>query len=104
MLGRELPTGTSPQERRIRRRSYALDALLFSAAIAVLSGIGLLIGDASAIDAIPLPLAGLAGAMLGAVLAGLIGFVVFYTLNYVIGESESRAVERRLARLERQSS
>lgn len=96
VLGRELPTGSSDAERTARRSSYALDAVLFATAMTVLSIGGFLIGDPDALGSIPIP-----G---GPVAVGALGFVVMfalmYGLNWLLGESQSRSVEKRLAALE----
>lgn len=100
VLGHELPTGPTPEEKAVRRRSYALDAGLFSVALAVLSVGGLLLGDTQGMGELPAALQGTTGLVVGALLSLVAGFVVFFGLNYLGGEQQARAVERKLARLE----
>ena len=97
VLGQELPTGATREEKRERVRSYATDAGLFAVAMAALSGAGLAMGDAGASEAIPGLLQGTAGMILGGVLAFVVTFALMFGLNYASGEQQSRAVGRKLA-------
>ena len=96
VFGHELPTGDTSAERAQRRRAYAADAALFAGAATVLAIGGFLIGDPDALTSLGLP-----G---GPVTGGVLGFVTLFTLSFglswLIGEADSRAVEKRLAQLE----
>lgn len=97
-LGHELPTGSTPQEKTERRRAYAIDAGLFAIAMTVLTFGGLLLGDLTDLEI--LPVGGAAGLALLAVLELVGGFVIFYAFTWFMGESAARGVEKKLARLE----
>jgi len=100
ILGVELPTGQDAADTRTRRRSYLLDALLTAAGLTVLGTGGLALGDPDALDSVLLGLKGTSGL----IVAGTLGFIVMtaitFGLNLALGESQSRSVERRYARLE----
>lgn len=96
LLGAELPTGPSAGERGRRRNSYALHAGLFAIALTVLSVGGLAIGDPDAFGTLPLP----GGIVTSAVLGLTVMFGLAFGLNWVLGESQSKSVEKRLAALE----
>ncbi|HJE50722.1 MAG TPA: hypothetical protein K8V15_01860 [Tessaracoccus flavescens] len=95
-LGKELPTEDTSEAKAERKRAYLIDAGLFAIAIAALSVVGLTLGDTQAI--VPAFLQGTAGMIVGAALSLVGGFVIYYAFNYVVGESASRSVEKRLAR------
>lgn len=96
MFGIELPTGATREERVTRVRSYLLDSGVFTLAMVALSVVGyFLVGDKGAFDnafGLPLPIA--------ALLAALATFAIYFVVTWALGEAESRAVERRLAKLE----
>ena len=96
VLGHELPTGPTPQEKAERRRAYLIDSVLFAGAMTVLTFGGILMGDASDL----LPIEGPLGLLLLAVLEFVGGGLIFYAITYLLGESASRSVEKKLARLE----
>lgn len=100
VLGQELPTGSTPEEKQQRRRSYAIDAGLFSVALAAMSVGGLALGDAAAFGEVPEIMQGPAGMAIAGVASLVIGFAIFYGFNYLSGEQQARAVERKLDRLE----
>ena len=100
VLGQELPTGSTPEEKQQRRRSYAIDAGLFSVALAAMSVGGLALGDAAAFGEVPEIMQGPAGMAIAGVASLVIGFAIFYGFNYLSGEQQARAVERKLAKLE----
>lgn len=96
VLGAELPTGPSDAERTRRRNSYLLDAGLFAVALTVISVGGFALGDPDAFGSLPIPGGPVAVAALGFVAM----FAITFGLNWLLGESQSKAVEKRLARLE----
>ncbi|XVX19452.1 hypothetical protein ACQP1U_14225 [Actinomycetota bacterium] len=101
VLGTELPTGPSPEETATRRRSYALDAALFAVALLVMAIAGFAMGDTAALrDSLPFAASGPAMLALFAAIDLVVSFVFFYAVNWFMGESAARSVEKRLARLE----
>lgn len=98
VLGKELPTGPSAAEVAERRRAYAVDAALFAGGLTVLTLGGLLIGDPGFLEF--LPVGGAAGIALLVLLELVGGGLIFYAFNWLLGESASRSVEKRIARLE----
>lgn len=96
MFGKELPTGPTPAERRTRTVAYLIDSLAFTIAMTVLAlGGYFLVGDkTAAVDIAGMPF--LAALALGAIAL----FAISFALTWALGEAESRAVERRIARLE----
>ncbi|WP_016996024.1 hypothetical protein [Kocuria atrinae] len=98
-LGHELPTGSTPQEKSERRRTYAIDAAMFAIALTALTLAGIyLVGDTSSLDI--LPVGGTAGIGLLVALELIGGGLIFYAFNWVMGESAARSVEKRLRKLE----
>lgn len=99
VFGRELPTGPSPAERSERKRAYAVDAATFAVALVVFAVVGFFMGDAEALDTIAIPGLGSGTVALVAATAigTVLGFGIFYGLNYLFGESASRSVERAIA-------
>ena len=95
-LGRELPTGPTAGERTQRRKAYLLDAALFAGAMTVLAAGGLMLGDPDAFGSLPIP-GGIASV---GILGAIVSFALMFGLNWLLGESSSKAVEKRLARLE----
>ncbi|MFT3875021.1 MAG: hypothetical protein QM708_01125 [Propioniciclava sp.] len=98
LLGRELPTGATAAERAERRRAYAVDALALAISGVVLGIGGFMLGDPDAFGSLGLP----GGPVTGAVLGFVALFVISFSLSWLVGEADSRAVEKRLARLEAQ--
>lgn len=101
LLGTELPTGSSAAEKAERRKWYLIDSVAFSAAVSAISVVGLLMGDPDALD-LPQFLRGTIGAVGAGIVSFVVGFGVYYLITMLTGEEKSRAVERRLARLEAQ--
>ena len=93
LLGAELPTGDTPAERQRRRNAYALDAGLFAVAMTVLSIGGFMFGDPAALDALPIP----GGVVTTGILGLVVMFALMFGLNWLLGESQSKSVEKRLA-------
>lgn len=93
VFGRELSTGATPIERTERRRAYAADAALFAGAMTVLAVGGFMIGDPDALTSLGLP----GGPVTGGVLGFVTLFALSFGLSWLIGEADSRAVEKRLA-------
>ena len=96
MLGRELPTGATPDERARRRNAYASDAALFALATTILGAGAFMLGDPDALASLGLP----GGALTGGVLGFVALFALCFSLSWLVGESDVRAVEKRLARLD----
>ena len=97
-LGKELPTESTAEAKAERRRAYAIDAGLFAIAMAALSVVGLSMGDAEAVT--PAFLKGTTGYVVGGAIGLIGGFAIYYGFNYLVGESASRSVEKKLARYE----
>ena len=95
-LGKELPTEDTSEAKAERRQAYLIDAGLFAVAVSAFSVIGLLMGDGQAI--VPAFLQGTAGLVIGAAISLVVGFALYYGFNYLVGESASRSVEKRLAK------
>lgn len=95
-LGKELPTEDTAEAKAERRHAYLIDAGLFAVAVSAFSVIGLLMGDGQAI--VPAFLQGTAGLVIGAAISLVVGFALYYGFNYLVGESASRSVEKRLAK------
>lgn len=97
-FGVELPTGPDAASRATRRRAYLVDAAIAAAGLAVLT-VAAFAATGTHDLPFPFPLTGIP-ALIG---VGLIEFAVIgvlaYLLNHAAGESLSRAVERRHARL-----
>lgn len=98
LLGRELPTGDTPQEKAERRRSYLVNAVLLALGLTVLGVGGLLLGDRAAMDWLPTFMAGTTGLVLTGVVSFLAEVAVFYGVNHVLGEMQARSVERSIAK------
>lgn len=98
LLGAELPTGQTPEERAQRRRAYLVDSGLFAVAMTALTFGGLLLGDTQGLDVLPVD--GAAGLALLAVLELVGGGLIYYVITWILGESAARSAEKRLARLE----
>lgn len=97
MIGLELPTGASDADKAKRRRAYLLDAAAFGVAMTALAVVGLAMGDPSAVPAI---VAGPVGMVLGGLVTFVAAFAFAFAVDHVLGESSSKAVERRLTKLE----
>ena len=98
-FGHELPTGTSREERNERLRAYAVDAALFAVAMTALTfGAIYLLGDTASLDMLPVD--GAAGLALLAGLELVGGGLIYFAINWILGESAARGVEKKLARLE----
>lgn len=100
MLGHELPTGTRDEDRRARRRSYLVDAVLTAGYLTGLSVVAAMFLTPDAGFLIPGPLQGTALIAVSAVVEFVLVLVVFYGISYWMGEAASRSYERKMAKLE----
>lgn len=94
LLGLELPTEDTPQARSRRTRAYLVDSVATGGAMTGLAVAGVALGDQSAL---PPVLTGVPGMVLGAALTFAVLGGLTFVLDKAMGESASRAVERRLA-------
>jgi len=98
VTGRELPTGNTPEERRERRRSYLVSAIVLSAGVTAIGLGALLLGDRAAMDFLPTFMDGTAGLVATAVVSLIAEVAVFFGINYLLGEAQARSVERQIAK------
>lgn len=98
VTGRELPTGSTPEEKKERLRSYLVSALALSAALTVIGLGALLLGDRTAMDFLPTFMAGTAGLVATAAVSLVAEVAVFFGINYLVGEAQARSVEKQIAK------
>lgn len=104
LFGKELPTGSSAEDRAARRRSYLVDSTLFAAGMSVLSLLAYFFVGPDSADLLPPFLQGAAGVVVGLIIEFVLLWVVFYVFTRWASEAEARSVERKLARLEASGS
>lgn len=106
LMGKPLPTGSSKQDRRLRKKDYALQSLIFAAVCAVMDA--LLIGFGKeentdiAITQTLLPgIPHLLTVVITAVLTFAVMFLICYIFEYLLGEKyKVRKYNQMLAKLD----
>ena len=100
LLGKELPTSASPEDRAARSRSYLVDSTLFAGGMTVLALLANFFVSPDTADLLPPFLHGAVGLAVGLIIEFVLLWVVFYVFTRWASEAEARSVERKLARLE----
>lgn len=99
-LGKELPTGTSPQDRCARRCSYIIDSTLFAGGMTVLSIAVFFFVSPESSGLLPPFMQGGVGLAVGIAFSFLLLWVVSFGIDYWMTEAACRSYEKKLNRLE----